>query len=72
MGYFNIAYDLLKNEFIIKKGENEIGRVKRVSVMFAVNECLCNSGNTITLLKDGLPVAYIKRKTIEKSEEQND
>lgn len=66
---FNIEYDLLKDDFIVRRKGEDIARIAKISVMIAVNECLCNSGNAITLLEDGLPVAYIKREMIgEKSE----
>lgn len=63
---FNIDYDLLKDDFIVKRKGEEIARIAKISVMIAVNECLCNSGNAITLLEDGLPIAYIKREMIDK------
>lgn len=62
---FNIDYDLLKDDFVVKREGEEIARIAKVSVMIAVNECLCNSGNAITLLEDGLPIAYIKREMID-------
>lgn len=63
---FNIDYDLLKDDFIVKRKGEEIARIAKISVMIAVNECLCNSDNAITLLEDGLPIAYIKREMIDK------
>lgn len=66
---FNIDYDLLKDDFIVKRKGEEIARIAKISVMLAVNECLCNSGNAITLLEDGLPIAYIKREMIDKENE---
>lgn len=62
---FNIDYDLLKDDFIVKRKGEEIARIAKISVMVAVNECLCNSDNAITLLEDGLPIAYIKREMID-------
>lgn len=62
---FNIDYDLLKDDFIVKRKGEEIARIAKISVMVAVDECLCNSGNAITLLEDGLPIAYIKREMID-------
>ncbi len=62
---FNIDYDLLKDDFIVKRKGEEIARIAKISVMVAVNECLCNSGNAITLLEDRLPIAYIKREMID-------
>lgn len=66
---FNIDYDLLKDDFIVKRKEEEVARLAKISVMIAVNECLCNSGNAITLLEDGLPIAYIKREMIDEDSE---
>lgn len=66
---FNIDYDLLKDDFIIKRKGEEVARIAKISVMLAVNECLCNSGNTITLLEDRLPIAYIKREIINEENE---
>ena len=62
---FDIDYDLLKDDFIVKRKGEEIARIAKISVMVAVNECLCNSDNAITLLEDGLPIAYIKREMID-------
>lgn len=66
---FNIDYDLLKDDFVVKRKGEEIARIAKISVMIAVNECLCNSGNAITLLEDGLPIAYIKREMIDEDSE---
>mgnify|MGYP006943577505 FL=1 len=66
---FNIDYDLLKDDFIVKRKGEEVARLAKISVMIAVNECLCNSGNAITLLEEGLPIAYIKREMIDEDSE---
>lgn len=66
---FVMEYDILKDDFIIKTREKEIGRIAKISALFAINECLCNNGDVITLIEDCLATAYIKREVINQDSE---
>lgn len=66
---FIMEYDILKDDFTIRTRENEIGRVAKISAFIAMNECLCNNGDVITLFEDYLPIAYIKREVINQDSE---
>lgn len=66
---FNIEYDLLKDDFVIRAKGKEIGRIAKISVVIAINECLCNNGDVITLFEDYLPIAHIKREAINQDSE---